>query len=65
MIFKNIISQINQIVRTIFNEKKFYQLAKPRPFEKHHIPNLHAENYPKHSKHAIEKIKTPQLEKPY
>ena len=46
-------------------KKKINQLAKPRPFIKHHIPNLHAENYPKHSKHAIEKIKTPQLEKPY
>ena len=43
--------------------KKNNQLEKPRPFEKHHIPNLHAENNPRHSKHAIEKIKTPQLKK--
>ena len=63
------------MIRTIIDEKNDL-IEKLRPIEKHHIPNLHAKNNPRHSKHAknLEKIakkgetiwknKIPQLEKP-
>ena len=39
------------MIRTIINEKNDL-IEKLRPIEKHHIPNLHAKNNPRHSKHA-------------
>ena len=47
--------------------KKNDLIEKLRPIEKHHIPNLHAKNNPRHSKHAkkprknCEKRETPFL----